>query len=107
MPLMRNMNINDVYERIMARMGERLDQFGDGSSFFAEPEEWEDDGVADDDYKEAQVFDKDQYEDVIEDEKGFIDNYPNFQGDANNVLCSGVVYFTIPNPASFHSSRPL
>ncbi|GJU17481.1 hypothetical protein Tco_1145447 [Tanacetum coccineum] len=105
MPLMRNMNINDVYERIMARMGERLDQFvdqfadrmndmmdpkrcgdrngrrsedeelenpffkGDGSSLFAETEEWEDDGVADDDYKESPVFNDDQYEDVIEEEE--------------------------------------
>ncbi|GKG11529.1 hypothetical protein Tco_0342929, partial [Tanacetum coccineum] len=42
---------------------------GDGSSLFAEPEEWEDDGVADDD----------QYEDVIEEEEGFVNNYPNFQ----------------------------
>ncbi|GJR34081.1 hypothetical protein Tco_1209765 [Tanacetum coccineum] len=29
MPLMRNMNINDVYERIMVRMEEQLDQFVD------------------------------------------------------------------------------
>ncbi|GKA23829.1 hypothetical protein Tco_0709862, partial [Tanacetum coccineum] len=127
MPLMRNMNINDVYERIMSRMEERLDQFvdqfadrmndmmdpkrcgdrngrrsedeesknpffkGDGSSLFAEPEEWEDDGVADDDYKESLVFDDDQYEDVIDEEEGFVDNYPNFQEDENNVSCSGVV----------------
>ncbi|GKE29242.1 hypothetical protein Tco_1444626 [Tanacetum coccineum] len=93
MPPRRNMNINDVEHRIIARMEERLDHFidqladrindmmnprrrgdrngrrsegeksenmffeGDGSSsdeqpdrprtFFAEPEEWEDDGVAD------------------------------------------------------------
>ncbi|GKD91234.1 hypothetical protein Tco_1366741, partial [Tanacetum coccineum] len=95
MSLIRNMNINDVYERIMSRIEERLDQFvdqlddrmndmmdpkrcgdrngqrskdeesknpffkGDGSSLFAEPEEWEDDGVAGDDYKESQVFDND------------------------------------------------
>ncbi|GKC04943.1 hypothetical protein Tco_0996553 [Tanacetum coccineum] len=29
MPLMRNMNINDVYKRIMARIEEQLDQFVD------------------------------------------------------------------------------
>ncbi|GKF07250.1 hypothetical protein Tco_0041474, partial [Tanacetum coccineum] len=102
MPPRRNRNINDVYERIMARMEERLDQFVDqfanrmndmmnlrrredhngrrnegeesgnpffevdGSSLFAEPKEWEDDGMADDDYEEASVFDDDQYKDVIE-----------------------------------------
>ncbi|GKC98435.1 putative nucleotidyltransferase, ribonuclease H [Tanacetum coccineum] len=38
---------------------------GDDSSLFAEPEEWEGDGVADDDYEEAPVFDNDQYEEDI------------------------------------------
>ncbi|GJW69897.1 putative reverse transcriptase domain-containing protein [Tanacetum coccineum] len=111
MPPRRNMNINDVEHRIIARMEERLDHFidqladrindmmnprrredrngrrsegeksknmffeGDGSSsdeqpdrprtFFAEPEEWEDDGVADNDYEEDLVFDDDQYEEEI------------------------------------------
>nr|GEW52434.1 hypothetical protein [Tanacetum cinerariifolium]GEX57563.1 hypothetical protein [Tanacetum cinerariifolium] len=47
---------------------------GDGSSF----DEWEDYGVADDNYKEAPVFDDDQYEEVIEEEEGFVDSYLNF-----------------------------
>ncbi|GJX69397.1 putative reverse transcriptase domain-containing protein [Tanacetum coccineum] len=34
-------------------------------TLFAEPEEWEDDGVANDDYKEALVFDDDQYEEEV------------------------------------------
>ncbi|GJZ17441.1 hypothetical protein Tco_0553564, partial [Tanacetum coccineum] len=135
------MNINDVYERIMARMEEQLDQFvdqfadrmndmmdprrhgnrnskrsegeesgnpffkGDGSSLFAELGEWEDDGVVDDDYEEAPLFDDDQFDydyegpsvfddDLFEDEfvgKGFIDSYPNFQEDENNVSFLGVV----------------
>nr|GFA05363.1 putative reverse transcriptase domain-containing protein [Tanacetum cinerariifolium] len=38
---------------------------GDGSSFFVEREEWEDDGVADDDYEEGPVFDDDPYEEEI------------------------------------------
>ncbi|GKB79075.1 hypothetical protein Tco_0945970 [Tanacetum coccineum] len=37
------------------------------------------------------VFDDDQYEDVIEEEEGFVDNYPNFQKDETNVSFSGVV----------------
>ncbi|GJZ57915.1 hypothetical protein Tco_0613409 [Tanacetum coccineum] len=53
---------------------------GDGSSLFAKPEEWEDDCVVDDDYEEASVFDDDQYEDVIKEEEGFVDSYPNFRG---------------------------
>ncbi|GJR38480.1 hypothetical protein Tco_1214164 [Tanacetum coccineum] len=64
---------------------------GDGSSLFVEHGEWEDDGVFDDDYEEAPVFDDDQYEDVIEEEEGFVDNYPNFQKDETNVSFSGVV----------------
>ncbi|GJR32779.1 hypothetical protein Tco_1109011 [Tanacetum coccineum] len=35
---------------------------GDSSSFFVEHEEWKDDGVSDDDYEEAPVFDDDQFE---------------------------------------------
>ncbi|GJS80762.1 hypothetical protein Tco_0730643 [Tanacetum coccineum] len=38
---------------------------GEGSSLFAELEEWEADGVADDNYEEAPVFDDDQYEEEI------------------------------------------
>nr|GEW54743.1 hypothetical protein [Tanacetum cinerariifolium] len=38
---------------------------GDGSSLFVEREEWEDDGVADDDYEEGPVFDDDPYEEEI------------------------------------------
>ncbi|GJY28283.1 putative nucleotidyltransferase, ribonuclease H [Tanacetum coccineum] len=34
-------------------------------TLFAEPEEWEDDGVANDDYTEAPVFDDDQYEEEV------------------------------------------
>ncbi|GJU36592.1 hypothetical protein Tco_1184946 [Tanacetum coccineum] len=64
---------------------------GDGSSLFAELEEWEEDVVVDDNYEEAPIFDDDQYEDVIEEEEGFVENYPNFQEDENNVLFSGVV----------------
>ncbi|GJX50611.1 hypothetical protein Tco_0277456 [Tanacetum coccineum] len=60
---------------------------GDGSSF----DEWEDDGMADDDYEDAPVFEDDQYEDVIEEEEGFVGNYPNFQEYENNVSFSGVV----------------
>ncbi|GKC16192.1 hypothetical protein Tco_1012974, partial [Tanacetum coccineum] len=111
MPPRRTKNINDVYERIMARMEERLDQFvdqfsnrmndmmnprrrEDRSSLFAELEEWEGDGVADDNYEEVPVFDGDQYEEEIVSEfvrKGFVDKYPNFQEDENNVSFSGVV----------------
>ncbi|GJR37863.1 hypothetical protein Tco_1213547 [Tanacetum coccineum] len=67
---------------------------GDGSSLFAELEEWEGDGVADDNYEEASVFDDDQYEEEIVSEfvgKGFVDKYLNFQEDENNVSFSGVV----------------
>nr|GEW99309.1 putative reverse transcriptase domain-containing protein [Tanacetum cinerariifolium] len=38
---------------------------GDGSSLFVEREEWEDDGVADDDYEEGPIFDDDPYEEEI------------------------------------------
>ncbi|GKB29988.1 hypothetical protein Tco_0869389 [Tanacetum coccineum] len=61
---------------------------GDGSSLFTELEEWEGDGVADDSYKDALVFDDDHYEEEIVSEfvgKGFVDKYPNFQEDENNV----------------------
>nr|GEU64011.1 reverse transcriptase domain-containing protein [Tanacetum cinerariifolium] len=84
MPPRRNRNINDVYEQefkwhIMARIEEPhqfvdqlADQMNDGSSLFAKREEWEDDGVVDDNYEEAPVFDDDQYEDVIEEEEEFV-----------------------------------
>ncbi|GJT01987.1 hypothetical protein Tco_0823156 [Tanacetum coccineum] len=67
---------------------------GDGSSLFAELEEWEGDGVADDNYEKAPVFDDDQYEEEIVSEfvgKGFVDKYLDFQEDENNVSFSGVV----------------
>ncbi|GJU65402.1 hypothetical protein Tco_1512149 [Tanacetum coccineum] len=60
---------------------------GDGSS----SDKWGDYGVAGDNYEGPPVFDDDQYEDVIEEEEGFIDNYPNFQKDETNVSFSGVV----------------
>ncbi|GKB73415.1 hypothetical protein Tco_0934827 [Tanacetum coccineum] len=60
---------------------------GDGSSF----DEWRDYGMASDDYEGPPVFDDDQYEDVIVEEEGFLDNYPNFQKDETNVSFSGVV----------------
>ncbi|GJY85112.1 hypothetical protein Tco_0499138 [Tanacetum coccineum] len=63
---------------------------GDGSSF----DEWGDYGVAGDNYEGPPVFDDDQYKEeiVIGDvRKGFVDNYPNFQEDENNVSFSGVV----------------
>ncbi|GKA63891.1 hypothetical protein Tco_0763497 [Tanacetum coccineum] len=93
-------------------------RLGDGSSLFAEPEEWEDDGVADDDYKESQVFDDDQYEDVIdridaiydtdiedviEEEEGFI-RKGGFGGEEDNIedvvvvandLCSSMIQTTL------------
>ncbi|GJS49263.1 hypothetical protein Tco_0599384 [Tanacetum coccineum] len=124
MPPRRNRDINDIYEqeleqRIIARMDEQFDMMnlrrrgdcnsqrskgeelenpffkGDGSSLFVEHEEWEDDGVSDDDYEEALVFDDDQYEEEIVSGyvgKGFVDNYPNFQEDENNMSFSGVVF---------------
>ncbi|GKE85690.1 hypothetical protein Tco_1559432 [Tanacetum coccineum] len=63
---------------------------GDGSS----SDEWGDYGVASDDYEGPSVFDDNQYEKEIVSEdvrKGFVDNYPNFQEDGNNVSFSGVV----------------
>ncbi|GJW08361.1 retrovirus-related pol polyprotein from transposon TNT 1-94 [Tanacetum coccineum] len=59
----------------------------DGSS----SDEWRDYGMASDDYEGPPVFDDDQYEDVIEEEEGFVDNYLNFQKDETNVSFSGVV----------------
>ncbi|GKE93683.1 hypothetical protein Tco_1574778 [Tanacetum coccineum] len=63
---------------------------GDGSS----SNEWRDYGMAGDGYKGPPVFDDDQYEEEIVSEfvgKGFVDKYPNFQEDENNVSFSGVV----------------
>ncbi|GJS01784.1 hypothetical protein Tco_0318292 [Tanacetum coccineum] len=77
---------------------------GDGSS----SDECGDYGVAGDDYEEPLIFDDDQFDDdyegppVFDDYpyeeeivngdvgKGFVDNYPNFQDDENNVSFSGV-----------------
>ncbi|GKA88343.1 hypothetical protein Tco_0810107 [Tanacetum coccineum] len=162
MPLRRARNINDVYERIMARMEERLDQFVDqfanrmndmmitrsrrnnngkvlmaktqkicylrvtGYLWFAEPEEWvvdgvaprrrgDHDGVSDDDYEEAPVFDDDQFEkesmpiydtdieDVIKEETGFV-RKGGFGGEEDNIedvvvvandLCSSMIQTTL------------
>nr|GFB89557.1 reverse transcriptase domain-containing protein [Tanacetum cinerariifolium] len=61
---------------------------GEGSSLFAKLEELEDDDVADDNYEEAPIFDDDKYEEEIVSKivgKEFVDNYPNFQEDENNV----------------------
>ncbi|GKA80634.1 hypothetical protein Tco_0787326 [Tanacetum coccineum] len=41
--------------------------------------------------KRPPVFDDDKYEDFIEEEEGFVDNYPNFQKDETNVSFSGVI----------------
>ncbi|GKG48302.1 hypothetical protein Tco_0510187, partial [Tanacetum coccineum] len=46
------------------------------------------------DYEGPPVFDDDQYEEEImsgDVGKGFVDNYPNFQEDKNNMSFSGVV----------------
>ncbi|GJS69123.1 hypothetical protein Tco_0701964 [Tanacetum coccineum] len=102
MPPRRTRNINDVYECIMARMEEQLDQSKQdeelGNPLFegdcSSSNEWGDYGVAsddyegapvfDDDYKEAPVFNDDQFEeelmpvydtdikDFIEEEEGFV-----------------------------------
>ncbi|GJR79011.1 hypothetical protein Tco_0149796 [Tanacetum coccineum] len=60
---------------------------GDDSS----SDEWRDYGMTSDDYEGPPVFDDDQYEDVIEEEEGFVDNYPNFEKDETNVSFLGVV----------------
>ncbi|GJT53172.1 putative reverse transcriptase domain-containing protein [Tanacetum coccineum] len=106
MPLRRNRDIIDVYDRIMARMEERLDQFVDQfvdrMNDMMIPRRCRDrndprsDGVVDDDYEEAPIFDDDQYEYVIEEEerfvgKGFVDNYQNFQEHESNMSFSSVV----------------
>ncbi|GJR51406.1 hypothetical protein Tco_1401927 [Tanacetum coccineum] len=67
---------------------------GDSSSLFAKLKEWEGDGVADENYEESLVFDDDQYEEEIVSEfvgKGFVEKYPNFLEDENNVSFLGVV----------------
>uniref|UniRef100_A0A699IF63 enoyl-[acyl-carrier-protein] reductase n=1 Tax=Tanacetum cinerariifolium TaxID=118510 RepID=A0A699IF63_TANCI len=82
MPPRRNKDINDICEQeleqhIIARMDERFDQFVDQfveqpdrpRTLFAEPIIW----------------------DIWEKEEGFVDNYPNYQEDENNVSFSGVV----------------
>ncbi|GJT21543.1 putative reverse transcriptase domain-containing protein [Tanacetum coccineum] len=94
MPPRRTRNINDVYERIMARMEERLDefvdQFANRINDMMNPRRRGDrngDGVADDNYKEAPVFDDDQYEDVIEKEEGFVDkSMPVYDTDIEDVI---------------------
>nr|GFB96609.1 hypothetical protein [Tanacetum cinerariifolium] len=60
---------------------------GDASSLFAELEEWEGDGMANDNYEEAPIFDDDDEEEIVSEfvGKGFVDNYPTFKEDENNV----------------------
>ncbi|GKE16351.1 hypothetical protein Tco_1423928 [Tanacetum coccineum] len=110
MPLRRNRNINDVYERIMARMKERLDQFIDQfanqMNYMMNPRRRGDrngDGVTDDNYEKAPVFDDDPYEeeivsvevesmpvydtefeDVIGEEEGFV-RKGGFCGEEDNI----------------------
>ncbi|GJY27215.1 hypothetical protein Tco_0401941 [Tanacetum coccineum] len=63
---------------------------GDGSS----SDEWGYYGVAGEDYEGPPVFDDDPYEEEIvsgDVGKGFVDDYPNFQEDENNLSYSGVV----------------
>ncbi|GJT38111.1 hypothetical protein Tco_0937976 [Tanacetum coccineum] len=99
-PLRRTRNINDVYERIMATMEERLDQFVDqfvnrmndmmnlgrcrDRYYGVAGDDYEGALVFDDNIEEAPVFDDDQFEeesmpvydtdieDVIEEEEGFV-----------------------------------
>ncbi|GJY03293.1 hypothetical protein Tco_0369233 [Tanacetum coccineum] len=75
------------YEHVGPEVTRSQDDKGDGSS----SEEWRDYGMTSDDYEGPPVFDDDQYEDVIEKEEGFVDNYLNFQKDKTNVSFSGVV----------------
>ncbi|GKB41327.1 hypothetical protein Tco_0886269, partial [Tanacetum coccineum] len=61
---------------------------GDGSS----SDEWGYYGVAGEDYEGPPVFDDDPYEEAIvsgDVGKGFVDDYPNFQEDENNLSYSG------------------
>ncbi|GJW71237.1 hypothetical protein Tco_0128154 [Tanacetum coccineum] len=53
-------------QRSKGEESENLFFKGDGSSLFAKPEEWEYDGVVDDDYEESPVFDDDQFDDDYE-----------------------------------------
>ncbi|GKC92328.1 hypothetical protein Tco_1157770 [Tanacetum coccineum] len=55
---------------------------GEGSSLFAKLEEWEDDGMADDNYEEAPVFDDDQYEEEIVKEE----SVPVYDTDIEDVI---------------------
>ncbi|GJV92970.1 hypothetical protein Tco_1540783 [Tanacetum coccineum] len=89
---------------------------GDSSSLFTELEEWEGDGVADDNYKESPVFDDDDYEEeikksrvynidtehVIEEEEGFV-RKRGLDGEEDNIkdvvvvandLCSSMIQTT-------------
>ncbi|GJZ95094.1 hypothetical protein Tco_0667297 [Tanacetum coccineum] len=53
-------------QRSKGEESENLFFKGDGSSLSAKPEEWEYDGVVDDDYEESPVFDDDQFDDDYE-----------------------------------------
>ncbi|GKE53455.1 hypothetical protein Tco_1488611 [Tanacetum coccineum] len=97
MPPRRTRNINDVYEHIMARMKERLDQCVDQFAnrmndmmnlrrydYGVAGDDYEGVPVFDDDYEEAPIFNDDQFEeesmpvydidieDVIEEKEGFV-----------------------------------
>ncbi|GKB83810.1 reverse transcriptase [Tanacetum coccineum] len=93
MPPRRTRNINDVYERIMARMKERLDQFNEelGNPFFegdcSSSNEWGDYDVAGDDYEGAPVFD-DDYEEapVFNDDQFEEESMPVYDTDIEDVI---------------------
>ncbi|GJY28280.1 hypothetical protein Tco_0404047 [Tanacetum coccineum] len=62
------MTLSDAYQRVLAfkKQTRQSECYKVGKrTLLAEPEEWEDDGVANDDYKEATVFDDDQYEEEV------------------------------------------
>ncbi|GJU97581.1 hypothetical protein Tco_1326852 [Tanacetum coccineum] len=115
MPPRRTRNINDVYERIMARMDERLDQFVDQFSNRMNDmmnlrrcgdrngDDYEGAPVFDDGYEEAPIFDDDQFEeesmpvydtdieDVISEEE---ENMEDIVVVAND-LCSSMIQTTL------------
>ncbi|GKA31947.1 hypothetical protein Tco_0718314 [Tanacetum coccineum] len=125
MPPRRTRNINDVYERIMARMDERLDQFVDQFSNrmndmmnLRRCDDYEGALVFDDDYEEAPIFDDDQFEeesmpvydtdieDVISEEE---ENMEDIVVVAND-LCSSMIQTTLSlyvSAAPFFSLRQM
>ncbi|GKC04107.1 reverse transcriptase domain-containing protein [Tanacetum coccineum] len=113
MPPRRNMNINDVYERIMARIRERLDQFIDQfanrMNDMMNPRRREDrnsqrneDEELENPFFEGDVYDTD-IEDVIEEGEGFVGKR-GFDGEEDNIedivivandLCSSMIQTTL------------